>query len=926
MIRPAHIAFAALTLLTLAMAGCGGDDPTDLLADAELAESGGDLRQAIASYTEAARVAPENSFVRWRLSKVLLRARRGAEAERQIHLAVRLRAGENRTRPALAEALYLQGRYRDVVDLATEELDQSNKGVLLAFQSRAHIALGHLDEAEAALRQARALSPYLPEVGLAQADLSIAKGALDDAQAALRRVDMIERDNPYAAALHGELAARRGDAAAAGTHFAEALAQQFPHWHDRLMHARFLLDTGDIAAAVGEAGSLVDAHPDQPEVIDFAQRAWTAHGDLDRAADLLRRRIETAPSDAQASYRLARLEFRRGRPEQARQLADAVLALTPGHPGAVSLLARLALQRAEPEAAETLLRPLMAAQPTDIEAGKLLTASLIAQRRWDAADQVIDRLLPLLPDDIAAQVADARSRPDREEATAAGDAISAAFDVDALPTISAPRVADAVATSARQPLQPPAPPAQTSEPLSATQADAKHLLFKAARQDIADGETAAAADALRRVLAIDTSSYEALAGLVELSIRNDGEPDVTADLERAIAESPRNTDFLVLQAEYAESRADWNVELQALEAILANEPMRDDVRARIAMLQLHRFNAPDAALRVLTGREASTDPNLRATLAEIYYELGDIDRATAAFQSLRALAPALIAPYMRLAALCEVKGNSGGAQALLERLVSLAPGDAYAELAAARLQAARGNTPRARDLVGRSAVPRDDPERIRTQLDIALHEQAFDEAVRVARSLYEHEPGPVAMLTLARVLAHNADWEPAIELLEQRQIRAPDDTYALGDLAAAYAATGQAQKKLAVLESLARLRPDDAAVLNNLAWALRESDAERAASLARRAHEIAPESFDVADTLAAILAGQRDFPDAIDIASQVIESSGSSAPRMRLRRAEIQLLAGNTDDALHDLRAIDPEEIPVGGRERRMLMLHALQP
>ena len=196
----------------------------------------------------------------------------------------------------------------------------------------------------------------------------------------------------------------------------------------------------------------------------------------------------------------------------------------------------------------------------------------------------------------------------------------------------------------------------------------------------------------------------------------------------------------------------------------------------------------------------------------------------------------------------------------------------------------------------------------------------------MARSLYEHEPGPVAMLTLARVLAHNADWEPAIELLEQRQIRAPDDTYALGDLAAAYAATGQAQKKLAVLESLARLRPDDAAVLNNLAWALRESDAERAASLARRAHEIAPESFDVADTLAAILAGQRDFPDAIDIASQVIESSGSSAPRMRLRRAEIQLLAGNTDDALHDLRAIDPEEIPVGGRERRMLMLHALQP
>ena len=95
---------------------------------------------------------------------------------------------------------------------------------------------------------------------------------------------------------------------------------------------------------------------------------------------------------------------------------------------------------------------------------------------------------------------------------------------------------------------------------------------------------------------------------------------------------------------------------------------------------------------------------------------------------------------MRLAAFGEVKGNSGGAQALLERLVSLAPGDAYAELAAAPA-GGTGQYTRARDLVGRSAVPRDDPERIPHLTDIALHEQAFDEAVRVARSLYEHEPG-----------------------------------------------------------------------------------------------------------------------------------------------------------------------------------------
>ena len=98
-----------LIALLLSLLGCGEDRVSELLSSAEHAEIRGDLPQAIADYRSATQLDPGNSFAHWRLSQALLRARDGSLAEKEIMISRRLNAGQNRTRPAMAEALRAAG-------------------------------------------------------------------------------------------------------------------------------------------------------------------------------------------------------------------------------------------------------------------------------------------------------------------------------------------------------------------------------------------------------------------------------------------------------------------------------------------------------------------------------------------------------------------------------------------------------------------------------------------------------------------------------------------------------------------------------------------------------------------------------------------------------------------------------------------------
>ena len=84
----------------------------------------------------------------------------------------------------------------------------------------------------------------------------------------------------------------------------------------------------------------------------------------------------------------------------------------------------------------------------------------------------------------------------------------------------------------------------------------------------------------------------------------------------------------------------------------------------------------------------------------------------------------------------------------------------------------------------------------------------------------------------------------------------PADVVVRRALATAYIDVGRHDAAVAAHELLLEVLPDDAAILNNLAWLYQRVADPRALGLARRAHALAPNEPGLSDTLGWILVQQ----------------------------------------------------------------------
>lgn len=280
--------------------GCSQEDPSDLLSLAASAIATGDARTAARYYQDAATLSPSDSFIRWQLAKALLTIRDGSGAEKHIRAATRLGIDDERTRPALAHALFLQGKYAETLDLSIGGFGKLPAAKILAYQVRAHIELGDLVAAQALLTKASKLSRYSADVFFAQAELAFAHDDQQSALESLQKVQLLERDYPYAPARLGQIAMAEGDAASAERYFSEATELRYGPWRDRLNRGIARLQQGKHEQAREDAKALLALLPDKAEVQLFADQAYADQDDPTRARDALERVVELRPDHAPA--------------------------------------------------------------------------------------------------------------------------------------------------------------------------------------------------------------------------------------------------------------------------------------------------------------------------------------------------------------------------------------------------------------------------------------------------------------------------------------------------------------------------------------------------------------------------------------------------------------------------------------------------
>jgi Flp pilus assembly protein TadD len=122
----------------------------------------------------------------------------------------------------------------------------------------------------------------------------------------------------------------------------------------------------------------------------------------------------------------------------------------------------------------------------------------------------------------------------------------------------------------------------------------------------------------------------------------------------------------------------------------------------------------------------------------------------------------------------------------------------------------------------------------------------------------------------------------------------------LGDLAASQKSYPQAVNHY---QSALGLQPNNALILNNLAWASGQSKAPKALEYAEKANQLAPKQPAFMDTLAMLLAEKGDTNKAIELLREALVLS-PQASTIQLNLAKVLIATGKKDDARKELEAL----------------------
>lgn len=896
--KPLHLLATLLILTLVNLPGCDRQTPESLIARAEQAMANRQYQSAVIDLKTVLREDRNNLRARWLLGEVYLAVEDGPSAEKELSKAGELGVTDNALLPAMAQALYLQRRFDDLLALqGGAVLTPKLAGEFAALKVLAHLELGQLEQAKVALVTALSKAPTSVRVRYAEARILIADGDID---LALEKVYAINEEQPdYADAwtLRGKLLADKKEFAAAEDAYTKAIALRTYAFEDRFNRgfARFAQEKFE--EALQDAMALQAAAPKFYPGHYLAGLIHYQSGRLEQAQEALAQALELAPRDFATVFLLAAVEAKLGDSIRGRQLAEQAVAMVPNHIAARKLLALWYLRDRKGLEAERMVRPIVQALPDDLQAKNLLATALMTQGNVKEASAIFEELAAAQPESPKAQLRAGLS------AMSAGDS-KKGLDTLGRAVAIAPEDQDINAALIGGFLR----QQSSSEALAAARRfverkpdDPAALNLLAATQ-AATADRAAAKRTYKAVLEKDPGNLAATRALALLALSDKDYEGAKNYLDKGLAKNPDNLQLLLLEARVAGAGADLVSMDAALERAINAHPEEPEPRALRAQRYLDE-NAVEKALMVLSGLSEEGHSSVLATRAEAYYRLNRLSDAKVDLEALARQMPNAVDVQWHLARVYAALGEKSNLARALDRLLELKPDDPRASLAKARLLVLEGQVDAAARILDDGGLPADNPDVLLTR--VALARQAKDAVAEISysKALLEAQPSAAHALGLSDAYRRAGRVQDEGDVLTRWLSTHADDVTVRLTLANIRARSGDLSAAIAELRQVIERDPGNHFALNNLAWYLREKSPAEALQFARRAYKEAPGSLEVMDTYALVLAENNDFDTALRIVGEAIGRTEQLAPFM-LSRAKIRQMAGQRDAALADVQSI----------------------
>ncbi|MFQ5957732.1 MAG: XrtA/PEP-CTERM system TPR-repeat protein PrsT [Alphaproteobacteria bacterium] len=921
----AHLAVAICLVMTVtvasAFAATNRERSNEYYEDARAYLERGDLNGAVIQLKNALQNDPDNLAARYLLGEIYVRVGDGASAEKELLKARDRGLDEARVIIPLGRAYLLQGKYEAVLDeIRSGDREGEIEAAVLLTRGQAYLGLDRIDEAETALQEAARMRPDDPRAKLALARVFVTQGNIAAAEEQADRALALAPRSADAWVLKGELTRLNRDLDAAVAYFDKAIDIDPGSLPGRLGRAASLIDLNRDDDAMADIRAVQDMLPNHPLGLYLSALVAAKRRDFQAAEDALLQVVRYVDDHLPSIFLLGAVNYAQNEPEQAEANLTRYLERVPDHPAARKLLGATLIRKNDAEKAIKVLLPVLELVPGDPQTLALLGSAYMQNRQYAESTAYFEKAAAAAPETAAIRTQLALSRMAVGEAEVALEDLESAFGLD--PDATQAGILLALAQLRNRNFD--AVLAAVAE-LEKRMPDNPLTLNLRGAAMIGKNDFGEARRSFEKALEIQPDYFPAGMNLAQLDLREGESERASERYQSIIARDSAHVGALVALADLAlrENRADDAISW--LEQARSKNPRAGAPRLRLVNIYLGRRES-GKALGVARELEqiGGENPQALDALARAQLGAGEANSAVATYRRIIRLNPKSAEIYQRLATAQVAVEDIAGARESLQTARSIDPGYLPARVAAVELELRANRTDEALTLA--AALREERPDSAVGDMltgDVLMRAGKFSQAADAyAKAMTKEESAVLAVRQYnARVGAGDVD--AALEPLEDWVAANPDDRGTRFVLASAYLKARRFEPAIEHHEHLLAEDPENPVVLNNLAWAYQEVGDPRALSYAEKAHERAPQSTAITDTLGWILVRQGKASRGLVLLKQA-SAQAPQAWEIRYHLAVALSETGRREEARRELEAIVKSGTAFDGLDDARARLRAL--
>lgn len=896
--------FAAV-IVSLLLAGCGGDTPEQLIASARDYLAKNDVKAAVIQLKTALQKA-DSAEARFLLGKALLAGGDPVAASVELRKASAQKHPDAAVVPLLARAMVEQRQDKALIEqyASIDLAEPAAVAELKTSLALAHARQGDRERSSAALQSALAAVPDHVPARLLQARWLVAERDIDGALALVDAALARAPNDHDAWQLKGDLLAHdKRDVAGAAQAYQKAstIDKASVGAHSGIVSLALARKDFDAAAQqVAEMKKVLAGHP-QTQYLE-AQLAF-ARGDYKAAKELAAQLLAKAPEHPHFLQLAGAAEFQTRSLLQAQALLQKALQVSPDLRPARLLLSQTYLRSGQPAKTLATLQPLLQRDGGDAEALSLAGEAHLQTGDVQKAEASFKQVAKLNPDDPKSRTALALVKLTKGDA---GGAFGELEDIAAADRGSSVDLALISAHLRRGEFD---AALKAIETLERKQPDKPLAAYLRGIARLGQRQLDAARQSFEQALKVDPVYFPALARLAQLDLANNKPEKAQQRFEQLLKTDPGNVDALLAMAQL---RARAGASSDEVAALLANAvKLNPSVPAPRLQLIAHHIAAKRFDLAVAAAQEAvaamPTNPQLLDALGQAQLASGDFHQAIASFNKLSALRPESPLGHLRSADAHLAAKDVDSARQSIERALAATPGSLEVQRRLVALELAAGRPAQALSVA--RDVQKQHPKSGAGRLlegEVEASRGNWNEAAAAYRASLKQQEATLTATKLHAALARAGKQAEAASFAQKWSNDHPKDGVFLGylgDVALAKQDYAPAEAKyLAVL----KLQPDDARALNNVAWIKVKLNSPGALPYAEKANALRPRQPAVMDTLALALVADNRVDEALALLKQAIAIEPANHT-VRLTLAQVLVKAGQKSLAkaeLEQLRAV----------------------